>query len=294
MTFARIAALRAARLALLTTGLACPPDDAMAEPAKVAFGAIRNPSAGPAAPHGGYAAGCIAGAVALPETGPGWQAVRLSRNRTWGHPDLIAFIERLSGAAQEQGWPGLLVGDLGQPRGGPMASGHRSHQIGLDADIWLQPATRPGLSREAREAISTPSLVTPDQMGVNGGWTPAHARLLKAAASDPAVARIFVNAAIKRELCRSTPEGDRDWLRKIRPWWGHDSHFHVRLACPAGGEGCADQDPPPAGDGCDASLDWWFTDEALHPPPPDPKAPPRPELTLADLPPSCRDVLEAR
>ncbi len=263
------------------------------EPAKIAFGAASGPSTGESMAHGGYASGCIAGAMQLPETGSGWQAVRLSRNRNWGHPELIAVIERLSRAAQAEGWPGLLVGDLSQPRGGPMTSGHRSHQIGLDADIWMRPAKDLSLSRQAREGMKTYSVVAPNRRDVNKYWTGAHARVIQSAATDPAVARIFVNAAIKRQLCETAPSGDRAWLRKIRPWWKHDSHFHVRLSCPAGSVGCVDQAPPPAGDGCDETLAWWFSDEALNPAPPDPNAPPRRELTLANLPPACRAVLEA-
>ena len=108
------------------------------QPAKFAFSAVDAPTTSAPAPHGGYAAGCLAGAAQLPETGPDWQAMRLSRNRNWGHPDMIAFIERLSRAAQIAGWPGLYVGDISHPRGGPMVSSHRSHQVGLDADIWLR------------------------------------------------------------------------------------------------------------------------------------------------------------
>lgn len=278
---------------LLTLVIAAPLDAVRSEPAKYAFGAASGPYKSAAMSHGGYASGCIAGAVQLPETGPGWQAVRLSRNRNWGHPELISFIERLSRAAQAEGWTGLLVGDLSQPRGGPMTSGHRSHQIGLDADIWMRPAKDLGLGRQAREGMKTYSVVAPNRLGVNKYWTDSHARILQSAASDPAVARIFVNAAIKRHLCETAPEGDRAWLRKIRPWWKHDSHFHVRLSCPKGGAGCINQAPPPPGDGCDASLDWWFSDEALNPPPPDPKAPPRRELTMDDLPLACRAVVGA-
>ncbi len=76
-----------------------------AEPARQVFGAQRLPSAGPAEPHGSYARGCLAGAVALPETGPGWQAMRLGRNRNWAHPAMIAFIGRLSRQAARVGWP---------------------------------------------------------------------------------------------------------------------------------------------------------------------------------------------
>jgi penicillin-insensitive murein DD-endopeptidase len=271
----------------LAAALIAPPTGA-AEPAKALFAASATPADMAPAPIGGYAEGCLAGAVALPETGPGWQAMRLGRNRNWGHPNVIALIERLSARAQAIGWPRLYVGDISQPRGGPMPSGHRSHQIGLDADIWLRkPEARP-LDRAEREAIGSSVLVADDRRSVNGSWTASHQALLKAAAQDPAVARIFVNAAIKRELCNAEPPGaDRAWLAKVRPWWGHDSHFHVRLNCPAGAAACVPQDPVLPGDGCDASLAWWFTDEALNPEP----GPPGRDLTMADLPPACAAVL---
>ncbi|MFQ5566865.1 MAG: penicillin-insensitive murein endopeptidase [Paracoccaceae bacterium] len=257
---------------------------AAAEPAKYLFGAQRAPSSGPSAPLGSYAKGCLAGAVALPEAGPGWQVMRPGRNRNWGHPAMIRFIERLSERAAGIGWPRLYVGDISQPRGGPMNGSHRSHQIGLDADIWLRIPAPGALSATEREAISSISVVSPDRMTVNGAWRPEHRALIRLAASDPAVARIFVNAAIKKALCQAEPPGDRAWLRKVRAWWGHDAHFHVRLNCPDGAPGCVEQAPPPPGDGCGDELAWWFTDEALNPKP----TTPRPELTLDDLPLACR------
>jgi penicillin-insensitive murein endopeptidase len=259
---------------------------AAAEPASRLFGAVERPAPGAPAPLGGYAGGCLAGGGALPESGPAWQAMRLSRNRNWGHPALIAFLERLGREAQALGWPGIWVGDLSQPRGGPMPSGHRSHQIGLDADVWLRPPDRLDLSREARERIGSTNMVRPDRRGVSAAFAPEHAAVLRAAAEDPAVARLFVNAAIKRRLCEV--HAGEPWLRKVRPWWGHDHHTHIRLACPPGATACEDQVPPPPGDGCDASLDWWFTEEALNPPPR--AGPPPPEKTLADLPPACAAV----
>ena len=260
------------------------------QPAKFAFSAVEAPTNATPAPLGGYAAGCLAGAERLVETGPGWQAMRLSRKRNWGHPQMIAFIERLSRAAQTAGWRGLYVGDISQPRGGPMVSSHRSHQIGLDVDIWLRPPGSLKLSVAEREKISSSSIVAANRLKVNGNWTGVHSRVIEAAARDEAVARIFVNAAIKRHLCESRREEDAEWLRKVRPWWGHDSHFHVRLHCPEAGA-CVEQEAPPGGDGCDAELDWWFTDEALYPPPRAPEDQP-PEIMLADLPAACRGVLE--
>ena len=261
-------------------------------PAKQLFGAKRGPSAQAPDAFGSYAKGCLAGAVELPETGPGWQAMRLSRNRNWGHPDTIAFIKRLARSAQNAGWKGIYVGDISQPRGGPMLSGHRSHQIGLDADIWMLPPKRLNLTRQEREELSSISIRSADQKRVNSNWTPSHMAILRAAAKDPAVARIFVTAPAKLAMCEAAPRGDRDWLRKIRPWWGHHYHFHVRLACPPDHRGCRNQAPPPPGDGCKDAI-WWVTD-ALNRAPPDPNAPkpkPKPEMTMAALPRACMGVL---
>ncbi|MGD1923748.1 MAG: penicillin-insensitive murein endopeptidase [Paracoccaceae bacterium] len=274
--------------ALLLTSAA----DLEAKTAKQLFGAKSTPSQLGPASHGSYAKGCLAGAEELPETAPGWQAMRLSRNRNWGHPSTIRFVERLSAQVRQIGWAGLYVGDISQPRGGPMRSGHRSHQIGLDADIWLKPPIGRTLSRAERERISSDVVVSGDS--VNAKWTPTHHQVLKAAASDPAVARIFVHAAIKQELCWAEPKGtDRSWLRKIRPWYGHNAHFHVRLTCPVGEIGCVNQAPIPAGDGCDATLAWWFSDEAKNPKPkPGVKKKPRRAIRMADLPLACESVLQ--
>ena len=278
------------RLALiLALGLALP---ASAAPlATTLFGAQQAGSAQPPSPLGSYAAGCIAGAVEIEETAPGWQAMRLSRNRNWGHPSALDVLRRVAAAAQAAGTPRLLVGDISQPRGGPMTSGHASHQMGLDIDVWFRPGPETPLSRQQREEMGAWTVVSADRLRVNDRWTDAHMATLRAAAEDPKVARIFVNAAIKRHLCEVAP-APRPWLRKIRAWWGHDSHFHVRLACPEGALGCVPQAPPPAGDGCDASLDWWFSDEALNPAP---SSGPRKRdvMTLADLPEACLAVLDA-
>lgn len=277
--------------AALVLALAIAPQTS-AQDAKALFSARATPSPHAAYAIGAHARGCLAGAQQLPETGPTWQAMRLSRNRNWGHPVTLAMIERLSRTATRLGWGGLYVGDIGQPRGGP-ASGHASHQIGLDADIWLLPPRRLDLSRAERERLSSIDVRSADQRQVNANWTPAHHRLLEAAARDPAVNRIFVTAPAKLRMCADAPRRDRGWLAKIRPWWGHNTHFHVRINCPAGASGCTDPAPLPQGDGC-AEAVWWVTD-ALGPPDPNaPAPPPRPALRLADLPAECAQVLGAR
>ncbi len=276
-TTAREAAQRAAVLARL-------PADA----AKRVFGLATSPAPGPApgSPRaiGTYTRGCLAGATALPADGPNWQVMRPSRDRPWGHKELIAFLERLSRtAAATAQWPGLLVGDIGQPRGGPMLTGHASHQIGLDADLWLTPMPDRRLSAAERDEMAAPKVVAAGGDDVDPAfWRPQHRKLLEAGARGAAVARIFVNPAIKRALCREAG-ADRDWLRLIRPWWGHDDHFHLRLRCPQGEPECQDQPAPPAGDGCGAELAWWFTPEARQPKP----APPERPLRLSDLPAGC-------
>jgi penicillin-insensitive murein endopeptidase len=255
------------------------------------WGDVRGPAPGPTRLIGGPANGCIAGAQALPADGPGYQAVRLSRNRVWSHPQTVAYVKKLGAAAATLGLPPLYVGDLSQPRGGPMAFGHASHQNGLDADIWLNLDPKPDLAPAAREDIAITDLVLPDERAIDRTkWRPEHARLLRAAAEFTEVDRVFVHFAIKKELCASAT-GERAWLRKIRPWYGHREHFHVRLACPAGSPDCTPQAAIAPGDGCDASLDWWFLDaEERRKTAPKPKATaaPRPKLPAA-----CSEILKA-
>jgi penicillin-insensitive murein DD-endopeptidase len=236
---------------------------------------------------GFYSAGCLAGGAALPISGPAWRVMPLSRNRNWGHPTLIRFLENLALEVRKAGiWNGLLIGDMSQLHGGQMSSGHASHQIGLDADIWLRPMPNGEPTGDEREEMMSTNVVAHDRLDVDPTrWMPRHGALIKAAALNAQVERIFVNPAIKKALCRETT-GDRKWLHKVRPWWGHDYHFHVRLRCPAGSAECKPQDPPPPGDGCDKDLDWWFTDEGLYP-----KPGPEKPLTTADLPPACRPAL---
>jgi penicillin-insensitive murein DD-endopeptidase len=268
-----------------------PNPDAPNVPAKELFARKLTPLPGPARAIGSYARGCMEGAVQLPITGPTWQVMRLSRNRNWGNPELIKFIERLGANAKKVGWNGLLIGDMAQPRGGPMISGHASHQIGLDVDIWFMPMPDHVMSREEREMDGGVNMAAPDGLNVDHSvWTPTRTALVKAAAEDPEVTRIFVNAAIKKEMCEEAGS-DRAWLAKVRPWWGHAEHFHIRLACPADSPQCRRQPPVPAGDGCGHALDRWFRPGILHP-----KEVPKPSahaMTMAALPATCRAVVKA-
>ena len=262
--------------------------------AKVQFGAAKTPAAMTPQAIGGYAKGCLAGAEALAETGPTWQAMRLSRGRNWAHPNTIDYVQKLSRfAATQPGWEGLYIGDMAQPRGGPMLTGHRSHQTGLGIDVWMLPPERLNLTASERENISSISTRRARGAYTNDNWTPAHMNILRAAAKDDRTARIFVFPGAKVAMC-DAETGDKSWLNKIRPWSGHHYHFHVRLNCPKGDTACVSQPAPPKGDGCDDARKW--VRDILDPPPPDPNAPPpqkRRELTLNDLPAQCTAVLRA-
>jgi len=245
------------------------------------------PFPGPARSIGSAANGCLSGAVALPMSGRGWETLRPERNRFWGNPALIDLIEEDAGQIAGSGWR-LLIGDIAQPRGGHMASGHGSHQTGIDVDVFYRLSRHP-LSDEERTAPAMDSVVAEDGRLLPERWGQEQMAMLHLFASDPRVERIFVNPAIKRALCRSAGD-DRDWLRVLRPWWGHDDHFHVRMHCPDGDTDCVPGSPVPPGDGCGAELESWIANgdwKSRPRPPSEPQKVRRPELPVA-----CRAILE--
>jgi penicillin-insensitive murein endopeptidase len=275
------------------------PDDKAAvkstgKAARDLFSTASLPSLGKAVAIGYYPRGCLQGGVELPTDGPTWQVMRLSRNRNWGHPSLVKFLEKFApAAAKATGWNGILVGDMAQPRGGPTPFGHKSHQTGLDVDIWFMPMPDHKLSAEEREKISASNMVADDWKKINPQmFTPAHVKFIKTAAEQPNVERVLVNAAIKKELCRVEKGNDKGWMAKVRPWYGHQDHIHVRLKCPADSPNCRAQPSVPGGDGCaDKDLAYWFSDKVLKVKPR--VGPPPKPLTMADLPPACQSVLQA-
>lgn len=203
-------------------------------------------------------AGCVQGAAALPLRGPGWVVAHPERHREFGLPVLLTYLRDLASRARREHLGPLWVGDLGQPRGGPMPTGHRSHQTGLDADIWYGP---PAQSPSPGQSPVAPTVVDLRTGKLLAAWTSRVARLIEAAAANPAVDRIFVHPAIKRALCQDNRRAGA-WLQRVRPWWGHHDHLHVRLRCPTDSPDCKEPQPLPAGEGCDASLDWWFSEDA--------------------------------
>ena len=236
-------------------------------------------------PIGSYTNGCLIGAQPLPYKGVGYQVIRMNKNRYYGHPDMISYLQRLGERAKVAGLPTMLVGDIAMPGGGRFLTGHASHQMGLDADIWLRMGAMSdtdALNSDGKGLL----VVNRKAQRVDENILNAnHAKLIKLAAEDPKVTRIFVNPAIKLKLCE-TAGTDRHWLHKIRPWFGHDSHFHVRIACPQGAQYCENQAPVPAGDGCGEELYSWFEPAKPGAPPSKPKVtPPEPFL--------CQQVLSS-
>ena len=214
---------------------------------------------GPALAVGQPGAGCVQGALAFPLHGPGWLVVHPERHRRFGHPSLIAYLRKLAAMARKDQLGLLTVGDLGQPRGGPTPSGHRSHQSGLDVDLWYAPPAK-SFSPGKTSVPPAPVVVDLRTNKMTSAWNGRVAKLIEAAAVSPAVDRIFVHPAVKRALCEDKARRG-PWLGRVRPWWGHHDHFHVRVRCPDDSPDCTVPTPLPDGEGCDA-IKWWFSEDA--------------------------------
>lgn len=254
--------------------------------------AVRTPASGVPQSIGAHSAGCVRGAERLPLSGPGWEVMRPSRARYFGHPRLVSFLRGLAAQVSGAGLGTLMVGDMAMPRGGPFLNGHASHQSGLDVDVWyrLWPAGAP-ITDKQRETLTTPEMVVPDFERLNKSWDPRVVSVLELAASSPEIERIFVNPVIKREVCAH--HAGEPWVGKLRPWWLHDDHFHARLACPSGDSLCQSlADPIPPGDGCDATLAEWFTPEKKAEARKQRTEPGKPPV-MPSLPPQCAAVLAA-
>ncbi|MBU3823954.1 MAG: penicillin-insensitive murein endopeptidase [Candidatus Oceanisphaera merdipullorum] len=207
---------------------------------------------------GEYAAGCQFNSQALPSTGVGFHVIRASRARFYGQPVLIDYLQTLGKKVEAAKLPPMLVADMAMQRGGPFASGHRSHQSGLDADIWLRTPPMP-VSASRLEQVPEIDMVDHKFYILNRHFQDQQRQLIALAAQDPRVSRIFVHPLIKQAMCHTY--GDAPWLNRLRPWYGHSGHFHVRLACPIGDRDCVPQAPVPAATGCGSELQSWIKDK---------------------------------
>jgi penicillin-insensitive murein endopeptidase len=204
---------------------------------------------------GEYALGCLSGAQTFSGKEKGLAFSQMKRGRYWGHPDLIKLLTN-AGEEFSKINKTLIIGDLSQSRGGPTLTGHNSHQTGLDVDIWFKmPSRKENLSLQMLETEEMNSFT---ELGED------QIKLIKYFAKESTVERIFINSGFKKKLCmdNSPLKLTAEEHHKLRAWWGHDDHIHVRLACPVDSPQCVSQKPIPAGDGCGEDLNWWFTDEA--------------------------------
>lgn len=247
---------------------------------------INSPSHGSPNAIGTYNQGCLAGGQPLALTGEGYRVVHPERRRNYGHPSLLGFIQDYAKTLKAKGLQNILIADMSMPRGGPFSHGHRSHQIGLDVDIWFK-TTTDKLTPSQQTNLRPINLVDSKNFRLESAWSSTHQQMLKIAAQDPRVARIFVNQVIKQQLCTHT-QAKQHWLAKIRPWWGHTKHMHIRLHCPIDQPLCQEQTALAEGNGCQ-DLVWWkqqLTQPAtLRNTPP---AKPKPKV---DLPAPCAQLL---
>lgn len=247
---------------------------------------IKTPVAGSPSSIGGYSNGCLIGGQPLTLKGEGYQVIRSVKNRFYGNPELLQFLQRLAKNSKASGLPPILIGDMSMPAGGRFLTGHASHQMGLDADIWLRFGPMDDATARNPAGLATVMVNHAQKRVDERVWTPQQATLIKLAAQDSKVDRIFVNPAIKVKLCQ-TAGSDRGWLQKVRPWYGHDSHMHVRLGCPPNSPLCERQAPIPAGDGCGAELYSWFE-------PPKPAQTPAKPKVIPSPPAPCQAILSSQ
>ena len=225
---------------------------------------VREPSPGEAKSIGSYSGGCLAGGISLPPSGEGYQFMALSRGRYYGHPKTLAYIERLGQNVLHKFKQSLAVGDISMPRGGLFSNGaHGSHQNGLDVDFWFVLLPPKVLALHQRDTWPLEVVVDqPDGVDrqLNIHWTLDGEELIKMAARDEEVERIFVNPAIKKFFCQKYPGKDgEEWARRIRAWWGHHEHLHVLVKCPDYCPDCKAQTPI-EDDGCQ-EVEWWWSQD---------------------------------
>ncbi len=220
----------------------------------------RLPIEGKAETFGEYSLGCLKGAQTFVGNELGIKISQKKRGRYWGHPNLIKTISDAGEFFYKMN-KSLIIGDLSMSRGGPMIKGHNSHQNGLDVDVWFKVLDRNEEFNflESESAEMEPILkIEDDQL-----------KMIKFFANHEEVERIFINFDFKKKLCDDNSLNKLTRLtkeehHKLRPWWGHDDHIHVRIKCPKDDSKCQSQNPIPEGDGCnEKDLQWWYSEESI-------------------------------
>lgn len=249
------------------------------------FSKIKTPTQSKSQAIGEYYNGCIDGAKKIAFDNPYFQVIRPQNKRFYGHPNLITFIENLATNANKNDLPILLIGDMGMARGGPFLRGHNSHQSGLDVDIWYRMVDKRLPEKQLKSPYAI-NIVSDNWYETNKNYNNDIYTLIKLAANDEQVERIFVNAAIKKQLCLDSHD-NKEWLSKVRPWWGHNAHMHVRLSCPKDSPLCVKQQAIKKDHGCGEEIDSWIND-IKNPKKKKSSPPPRKEIKVSD---ECKRVL---
>ncbi len=206
---------------------------------------------------GFYGKGKLRNPVTLAKAGPGYQLIFPGRNHDWGSTGLVTAIEAVA-ASMDKDFPGaepLQIADLSDKNGGRLSQ-HASHQNGLDADIVYYRMNHgiqePDAFDELQEDFVIDGRITQNFDFVRN-W-----EVMRRLNATGRLDRIFVDKEIKKELCKyakqASPEVSAetsDRLRKLRPYYNHAHHMHVRFTCPKDSPKCKAQKPIEPGDGCD-------------------------------------------
>lgn len=254
---------------------------------------------GPSQSIGKYGGGCLSEATAIDDQNQNFSLMRLHRYRNYGHDVSAEFIEDLGNHIAETHNKRVLVGDIGQPMGGPIyypgktgySVAHGSHQTGLDIDIWyLQAPRKEIIPYDKRGSETAINMADPRRRSVTADLQPSYLEALIFAAKDPRVSKILIDPAIKNHLCQTfKSKSERSLLKKFRPVRAHNYHYHVRLKCDPNDSQCVNE-APPSSEACD--LDDFFKVAPPRPPgPPVPPKPPTPILRLPKLPLTCKKLL---
>lgn len=225
----------------------------------------RAPTSGNHESAGFYSSGCLLGALEISESGKGFQLLKPERRRNFTHPETKKLFTHVMAKHFEKHGNYYLTGDFSLSQGGPTLSGHSSHQNGLDIDIFFD-STKSVLSRNALKIHKIDSYLLNNEKINLKKWNKPLEELIVMFAKDERVDRLFIHPKFKQLFCEKRYElklSEKD-LIKIRPWYGHDEHIHVRLSCPADSPNCVKQPIPQEKETCGKDLNWWFTDDANY------------------------------
>lgn len=205
---------------------------------------------------GFYSKGSLRNAQSVFERGTPIHKLFVARGRLYTSDDMHSLLTTASEfiTAQFPDSETLQVGDLSNRNGG-LAQGHDSHQNGLDGDIVYLRRDHHVQSPAAPDWDEDFVGTTKPTANFN---TERNFALFKELVKTTPVARIFVDVAIKKQLCEYAKSSGElkdpqsiETLRRLRPQDLHRTHFHVRISCPVADRECTPQSAPAKGDGCD-------------------------------------------